>query len=209
MSFVRISLTIVSIVAILQPALVHSLPQVVLDSEDTSSYDLGNLPSVPAESFENTAPFIDTDPLDTYDDGSNLFAALPPDSTSSDSTDAANPDPSSSNEEDFLIAGNTRHRGTNCPNNKGEGSCPLRVAPTDSDPTRPGSQGSREGSTKPKTGNQFEPYKVGAPEPEDGKICPEPWDHHLCGLGPESDIGRVDIPGYYHRTLIVNLDRTC
>lgn len=42
----------------------------------------------------------------------------------------------------------------------------------------------------------------------DGK-CPPGWPHHLCGDGPDCDMGRTDIPHRVHRTVISNLFSTC
>lgn len=175
----------ISIIAALKPVLINSLPQNSFESEYNPNNDNAFIAN------PDSLHINDGNPEDT----------LTPNNIGSGASLATNADPMGLNGGEVTIAANTEDTVADCKSETGQengalsgrstnipGSCGVRAAPqpdaVDNSPT--------EGSERK------------------AATCVEPWIIHVCGVGPTSLSGRVDIPHWpNHRAWIKNVFRTC
>lgn len=199
---IKLCLIIFSLIAILEPTLIHSLPQ---NSEDPIL--------ISTEPDQVPAPIFNTAASETSDD--NLGdTTLTSEDTDSDPVVATSYDPSDFTENDFTVAA----KPPNCRSKRDQGSDASSAPPIDGQcPSRILRHGIEvtPGKSDPDTTNEEAPgteRKPGDPKaaPTDHRICKkDPFLLHLCGWGPPSSTGRVDIPNYFHRQLIFHMNCMC
>lgn len=165
--------------AILKSTLIHSLPQGLFDPE--------NSPLISSNPGRAPAPVVNTDTFDINDDNHSDYTVITSDI--------------------FSIAEKPENTKKTCLNKSDleddELVCPMNISPQGVDQSSPGT------TAKPERENDRVPGEPKTPAPKDQKCKLDPWKLHLCGWGPESDAGRNNIPGYFHRRLVGNLFRRC
>lgn len=180
MSSIKRLWAVVSIIAILRPSLINSLPQDSLWSYYNRDHD-------------NVAPVANANLLNGKDGKYGDTSSTPQD-TGSDTILASNTGRLVSNKDGFPIFVNTEHSAANCQRKTDleSGALSGRAVPEECDAT---------------DGNGASPTTEAE---RDFVDCPEPWIWHLCGWGPASSFGRVDILDWpIHRTWVNNVWRTC
>ena len=206
-------LAVISIVAILKSASINSLPQNLFESEG------GFLVSAkPDQDMSPISTEFNSDVFDTNDERLDFDSVL-----------VMNTDPLNSNENEPIIAANTEDTVAGCQNgnrqkigglNGRDFLCPSRQElGLDMDMSIQWLRSSfeipiTEGTLPQKmcdiANNLIFKILINNRDLEEkASICPAPWKFHLCGDGPASQWGRIDILGWpVHRRAIANLLRT-
>lgn len=213
--------TIICIVATLKPTLIDSLPQNVPESIDTSL-----ISGQPNQDRSSISTVADTDAFDNNDDDTKETSSVSNDAELIDPILATNTDTSDANENE-PIAENSGGSIAPCQSRNDHKTGTLNgrddepVCASDLKPqylTKPPNMTTKEWFRKlfkkilprPRENPGDEPNpRDRKPPMKKGDICPDEYRYHLCGYGPETDTGRIDIPGWVHRTAVSNLFRKC